>query len=579
MIESFDNPSDVDSALERARSQLSAFESGVDRQRLLERLQTASPAHPVLLARAAFLVFTVSLLLLALVAIVAPLALGMFADADQVWAMDLGRQFSNLDKTVPVPGNMPGIPTVFLVVSLCMFVGWVTTTFAALAIGRETSMVPWEGRAHQKLVNEITRLTTQKAVLARISQTSPHAGGRSTMATPVPMSLRDRGKVPKAASFGGGLDSARPSPMPAMAGGGFRPDKGSSGGVFRPGEAGGSSGSPSTPHSGALGTRSTGHLPPTTTPSTVPEANPRLALGVAFGKQEASDGPPVRPRPLGSMPPMLPSSTPAGLPARTGLGSPALSGVARTPYGAPPRGGTPLGQRPRRGKALGARASDTPLSQAGAPSLSVRTERVAPPQVQPPSPRSGGALLTSAEGRNSLRVSTTAQRVPTVTTAAEVPDIVEGSPYIVGIEEIHSGARKSTTRFPRWGRIDEPWLEAAIQKAEKLAHVLPVQAHLEFSQEDHLPFSLVMARATPAMAVRCMVSYVEFLSGIPTPPLARIEFSNVGQIDGNFHRNIKAALEPYFHDGVEVEPEPGRVDIMFLRPDPGWQSFPRLPTK
>ena len=175
---------------------------------------------------------------------------------------------------------------------------------------------------------------------------------------------------------------------------------------------------------------------------------------------------------------------------------------------------------------------------------------------------------------------TQSRRIPT-DSEAPLPDIVEDSPYITGAESVSSSARASrnTTRLPRWGRIDEPWLEEVIQKAESLAIEFPVQAHLEFAQEDHLPFTLVIARATPAVAVKCMVSYVEFLAGIPTPPLARVELVNVSKLDRNFHRNVKAALEPYFQDQVDVEPEPGRIDIMFLSPDPGWQAFPRLPMK
>ena len=162
-----------------------------------------------------------------------------------------------------------------------------------------------------------------------------------------------------------------------------------------------------------------------------------------------------------------------------------------------------------------------------------------------------------------------------------MPDIAQGSANPSELARSQSSFRstKLTVHLPRWGRIDEPWLEEVLQRSEQLVHLLPVQAHLEFSQEDHLPFTLVIARATPGSAVKCMVSFIEFLASIPTPPLARVELVSASSLDRNFHRNIEEALEPYFQDRVEVEPEPGRIDIMFLRPDPGWQAFPRLPMK
>ncbi|MFT5458797.1 MAG: hypothetical protein ACI9K2_005305 [Myxococcota bacterium] len=226
MIESLDNPSDVDRALDRARQQLQLFEESVDRKRLLERMQAASPAHPVLLARAAFLVFTVLPVVLALFAILAPFALSAIGASGQGWAVEANRELAKLDEVVPVPDGVPGIPTMFMVVAVCMFVGWVTTTFAALAIGRETSMMPWEAREHQKLVNEITRLTTQKAVIARINNQNAPRGGRPAVGTPVPLSLRDRGGVAPAASAigsslvgGAGFARAAPAAPPPSTGG------------------------------------------------------------------------------------------------------------------------------------------------------------------------------------------------------------------------------------------------------------------------------------------------------------------------------------------------------------------------
>ncbi len=121
------------------------------------------------------------------------------------------------------------------------------------------------------------------------------------------------------------------------------------------------------------------------------------------------------------------------------------------------------------------------------------------------------------------------------------------------------------------------WVSVIVAKAQTLARHLPAQAQMAFSQEPHLPFTLVIARATPTVAVRAMMSFVEFLASIPTPPRARIELVEVSHLDRSFHRNVQAALEPHFDRNVIVEPNAGRVDIQFTDPDPRWGRHPTLP--
>ena len=77
--------------------------------------------------------------------------------------------------------------------------------------------------------------------------------------------------------------------------------------------------------------------------------------------------------------------------------------------------------------------------------------------------------------------------------------------------------------------------------------------------------------------LRAMVNFVEFLATISTPPRARIELVNIPHLDRSFHKNVEAALEPYFQGNVEVEPTPGRVDILFTEPDPQWGEWATLP--
>ncbi|MEQ1505745.1 MAG: hypothetical protein ABMB14_26155, partial [Myxococcota bacterium] len=150
---------------------------------------------------------------------------------------------------------------------------------------------------------------------------------------------------------------------------------------------------------------------------------------------------------------------------------------------------------------------------------------------------------------------------------------IERDPNFVGA----SAGRLAPRRLPQMAPIADDWLTEAIGKAEGLLRSLPPQATLELSREPNLPFTLVISRATPATAVRAMVMFVEFLAGIATPPRARIELAGVAHLDRSFHKNVEAALEPYFGANLEVRPGPGQVDIRFTDPDPVWAAYPRLP--
>jgi hypothetical protein len=133
-------------------------------------------------------------------------------------------------------------------------------------------------------------------------------------------------------------------------------------------------------------------------------------------------------------------------------------------------------------------------------------------------------------------------------------------------------------RTPQWGPIDEPWLQDALRKAEGLTRRYPVQAYLEYSVEPDLPFTLVLERATPAMAVRAMVDFVGFLASIAPPRRARIELRSVVHLDRSFYRSVMSAMEPYFPDSVDIRQQGYRVEITFLEPDRNWARYPILPT-
>jgi len=168
----------------------------------------------------------------------------------------------------------------------------------------------------------------------------------------------------------------------------------------------------------------------------------------------------------------------------------------------------------------------------------------------------------------------------------DVPPEASGDPrsggYVVGpgLDEdlYHEGAGATASwRAPRWGHIDEPWLLDAVRKSEDLSRRYPVQAFLEYSVEADLPFTLVLERATPAMAVRAMVEFVGFLASIATPKRARIELRSVVHLDRSFYRSVMSAMEPYFPDTVDIRQNGFRVEITFLEPERCWNRMPILP--
>ncbi len=126
------------------------------------------------------------------------------------------------------------------------------------------------------------------------------------------------------------------------------------------------------------------------------------------------------------------------------------------------------------------------------------------------------------------------------------------------------------------GASAEPWLQHAIDKGNKLAKSFPVQAQLQLSTEMGCPFSLKLERATPAMAVRAMMSYVEFLANIPTPPMGKVDLG-VAVVDRGFYRNVRSAVEPYFPDTCELVQQKNSVELKFTQPDQRWKNYPYLP--
>jgi len=597
LIETTDTPEDVDRLLTKARDQLQAFEDAVDGKRLLARIKRASPAHPVLLARAMFLFAGILFFLLTFVVIAV-----VFVNTDVAKFLD------ELENGIGIPG---GIPVVCILLSLFMLFANLMTTFAAHSIGRESPMLPWEAKEHQKLVNEVTRLTTQKAVMERIRATP--GGARPRISTPVPMSMRSSGptgggggfgggRAPSSPGFGGGggfgnrpggeseppsylsgggggggfgsrpgAESAPPSYLSAPSGGGFggRPNPGSGFGGSS-GNAGGGFGAGRAPSSGGFGSR----------PSSNNGFGEAYSAPDAFGGDAPSSTSGLLDRARGSSEMGDPGpdfgGTGGGFGSGSGFGAPSQDHpTLGQSLGSSTRGGTPLGAKPRGGGGIGKPRLAAPMSFPGTPEPSGERYDHSRAQIEPLS----YSDPDDAPPRVGIQMAVK-HPVAAAEPALDVGDIVESfAPGALIDEEPTQKDGPREKGLPHWGRIDEMWLEEAIEKAENMVMGFPEQARLEFSKEADLPFTLVIERATPAMAVRAMVSYVEFLASIYTPKLARIELVKVAHLDRSFHRNVDAALQPYFAGKVRVENNPGRVDIVFSDPDPGWEAYPSLPIR
>lgn len=479
-MEFFETPEEMATQLEKARERLKEFEERGDFDTLMARLRAVHPFHPALLARVFFVVMSV----LGLGAAVFVAALTLVLDPKQIPSA-----LERLDQSVGLP-----LPVVLGIFSMCLGVAYIGATQAALQIARDCALLPNEQRDHERLLNEVKRLSSQKAIMDRVRGTPMGARPRSA----TPGGSVSRGFTPTPAPTRAGSMNSMPSYVAPTRAGSANSMPSYIAQPTRPGSLNSQAGGPPS-RAGAL--------------NSAGEAPPPIAMPTSTFKPERAHG---------------------------------------TPLGAVPRAGTPVGKLkqdrvqtlpPDRIKTL----SDEDNVQAPAEEASVFDI----PEMEE----------DDGFGAAPLKAVPSALQRP-----AETP--FSGGQ---GFEQRYA------TNFPQWGAVDDPWLEDAIQKVEMLASGFPVQARIWFSPEESLPFALILERATPAMAVRAMVSYVEFLASISTPPKARIILRSVPHLDRSFHRNVEAALEPYFADNVVVTRTPQHIDIVFNAPDPAWNDYPWLP--
>ncbi|HHO52995.1 MAG TPA: hypothetical protein ENK18_19490 [Deltaproteobacteria bacterium] len=735
MVETYESLQEIEEQLAIARESLRSFERGAGYSRLLQRLRTASPAHPVLLARFFCMALAVLCVLAGLVVLALPFV-----------SKDLARQLVMFESVVSfVPYEVPAIPAVFAMLAIVMAVAWFLFTILALASGRDARMLPWEQREHQKLVNDVTRLSTQRAVMQRIQSTPagsrPRLSAASSLYEP-PSQPRFSAPGPSATGFP--ISAPRTTGHTGASSGGFSrhptpsytPYQGTSpgkpvasGGFGRPSYSTPADTPPRASGSfGGLGA-APGGFPSPAPPGTPEPASPQPPIATAVAIPSDEGDPPVNdgfgapsggwrsvlgesgeeppPEPVGAPilgrirppegfeapshsdalellpPPGVPASEqPTEVPSNGMIGfgdyddaafSPAQGAPLAPPapgaQGAPPQrvppGGVRLGTGEPFGEAapppatepvqLRPAAHPQPASSSlphipNGPMLAMPHEDDATEDfIDPQEPleaevmideelieaenvgilsraRAGvvGSRATPYGSAGRIRPASAPLGKSTRSSAHTTSRVAPGAkPAIAAAPSLTAGrsgglfgASRATARpdeapteapleavivldgedeevptfiannlpgperrAPVWESIPDRWLREALTSAEHLVRTFPDQAHIEYSQEPNLPFTLVISQATPAMAVRAMVNFVEFLASVYTPPRARIELIHVAHLDRSFHKNVEAALEPYFANNVVVEPSAGRIDIRFTDPDPGWGQYPMLPMR
>ncbi len=480
-MEFFETPEEMGTQLEKARDRLKEFEERADFDTLMARLRAVSPFHPALLARVFFIVMSV----LGLGAAVFIAALTLILEPKQI-----PPALERLDQAVGLP-----LPVVLGIFSLCLGVAYIGATQAALQMARDCALLPNEQRDHERLLNEVKRLSSQKAIMDRVRGTPMGARPRSA----TPGGSAPRGVTPTAAPTRAGSMNSMPSYVaPTRAGSqNSMPSY-----IAQPTRPGSMNSQPAQPSRGGSSYNNPSSVPPP----------PPIAMPTSTFKPERAQG---------------------------------------TPLGAVPRAGTPIGK----------------LKQDRVQTLPPDRIKTLSDEDHVESPPAEASVFDIPEMEEDDGFG--AAPLKAVPTALQKQEAAPFSSQ--GFEQRYA------THFPQWGAVDDPWLEDAIQKVEMLASGFPVQARLWFSPEEGLPFALILERATPAMAVRAMVSYVEFLASISTPPKARIILRSVPHLDRSFHRNVEAALEPYFPDNVVVTRTPQHIDITFSTPEPAWNDYPWLP--
>ena len=407
------------------------------------------------------------------------------------------------------------LPLLILFLSLLMGVSWITAGQAAIAVARDCPLLPWEQEEQRKLESELSILPQATAGSGFVSDTYESQPPPLMM----PQTRLGSGQVQREYNY--------PSPVPT-AGGTLRYETRPS---FPPQSGTGSTGGSTSSGGGSIINKLT-NPGAARRPGSI-GATPAPPSGLRSGSYSGASS--ATPNSFGGE-----GGGFGGEGGGFGGDGGGFGAYPGTPPGAPQRTPSPAPSLSYRGP--GGQTRSTPQS-------------VPPRKLDKSTPTSDTGIVYDRRPHDSYTIG---------------PDTLGDS-----LNDPPSGA--ASWKQPRFSHVDEPWLQDALSKAQSLSKRYPVQAFLEYSVEPDLPFTLVLERATPAMAVRAMVDFVGYLASISTPRRARIELRSVVHLDRSFYRSVMSAMEPYFPDTVEVRQQGYRVEITFLEPDRNWARYPILP--
>lgn len=120
-------------------------------------------------------------------------------------------------------------------------------------------------------------------------------------------------------------------------------------------------------------------------------------------------------------------------------------------------------------------------------------------------------------------------------------------------------------------RADEGWLAALQGRAGELP--LEAGARLLIEPGRTPPVQLLLERVTPERARRTVEVFTEFLSTIPTPPRASIEFRACPHAGPPRTAMVTAALRRYFSgESFVATQHEETVEVVFHAPDGRWRE-------
>lgn len=117
--------------------------------------------------------------------------------------------------------------------------------------------------------------------------------------------------------------------------------------------------------------------------------------------------------------------------------------------------------------------------------------------------------------------------------------------------------------------LGEGWRPTLDARARGLA--IEPQGRIKIDEVVGVPYTLVLRNATPQQAKTRYAAFAELLSGMPTPPAARVRIESCPDIGGPIHKPLQLELEKVFEpDAFQVLSRSDGADIRFTKPDPRW---------